>query len=143
MALATWQDVELRLLGRTLTEPEQVTVTAWIGDLESDIRARIPDAEERAAVESDFANSLKRVIAASVKRVLDNPKGLRQSTVSIDDYSRTETVDTTSSSGALYISDEDWALLIPASAGDAFTIRPVGLASTAGYWSSPDTWSPL
>lgn len=124
--LATWQDVQSRLLGRTLTVPEQDTVTVWIGDLESDIRIRIPDVDDRILEDPNFGNRIKRVITAVVKRVLDNPKGLRQSTVSIDDYSRTETVDTTGSSGVLGFSDLDWAELLPITSGDAWTIMPFG-----------------
>lgn len=128
--LATWQDVQVRLLDRTLTTPQQETVTVWIGDLSSDIRQRIPDVDAQVAASPDFANTVKRVIAGAVKRVLDNPKGLRQSTVSVDDYSRTETVDTTGSSGKLQLSDDDWDDLLPGSSGDAFSIR---LIPTPGY----------
>lgn len=126
MAITTWQDVQDRLLGRFLTVDEQNTVTVWIGDLESDIRLRIVDLDSQVAASPDFANRVRRVISAVVKRVLDNPKGLRQSTVSIDDYSRTETVDTTGSSGVLKFSDADWDELIPATSGDAWTITPYG-----------------
>lgn len=126
MAITTWQDVQDRLLGRFLTADEQNTVTVWIGDLESDIRLRIVDLDSQVAASPDFANRVRRVISAVVKRVLDNPKGLRQSTVSIDDYSRTETVDTTGSSGVLKFSDADWDELIPATSGDAWTITPYG-----------------
>lgn len=139
MALVSWQDVQDRLLGRTLSEAEQSTVDVWIGDLESDIRLRVPDLGERAA-DLDYLNSLKAVVFAAVKRVLDNPKGLRQRTVSIDDYSTTETVDVTASAGALYLTDEDWNKLLPGSAGDAFTIRSYAAPGYA-YPSPFDRWS--
>ena len=128
--LADWQDVQARLLDRTLTVPQQATVTVWIGDLSADIRQRIPNADDQVAGSEDFAKTVKRVIAGAIKRVLDNPKGLRQSTVSVDDYSKTETVDTTGSSGKLQLSDDDWDDLLPASAADAFSIR---LIPTSGY----------
>lgn len=124
--LANWQDVQSRLLGRVLTVPEQDTITVWIVDLESDIRRRIPNVDAQVVADPNFGNIIKRVISAVVKRVLDNPKGLRQSTVSIDDYSRTETVDTTGSSGVLGFSDDDWAALLPITSGDAWTITPYG-----------------
>lgn len=126
MVLATWQDVESRLLGRSFTVPEQETVTVWIEDLESDIRRRIPDVDAQIVLDPSYGNVIKRVISAVVKRVLDNPKGLRQSTVSIDDYSRTETVDTTGSSGVLGFSLDDWEALLPITSGDAWTITPYG-----------------
>jgi len=126
-ALATWEDVQSRLLGRTLTVPEQGTITVWIGDLESDIRRRIPDVDDQVAADVNFGQQVKRVIFAVVKRALDNPKGLRQSTVSIDDYSRTETVDKANSSGELRLSEDDWNDLIPAMESDAFSIRLGGM----------------
>lgn len=128
--LATWNDVQARLLDRTLTVPQQETVTVWIGDLSADIRQRIPDVDDQVTASEDFAKTVKRVIAGTIKRVLDNPKGLRQSTVSVDDYSRTETVDTTGSSGKLQLSDDDWDDLLPASSGDSFSIR---LIPASGY----------
>lgn len=124
--LATWNDVQARLLDRTLTVPQQETVTVWIGDLSADIRLRIPNVDAQVVASEDFAKTVKRVIAGAVKRVLDNPKGLRQSTVSVDDYSRTETVDTTGSSGKLQLSEDDWGDLLPITSGDAWTITPYG-----------------
>lgn len=124
--LATWTDVQARLLDRTLTAPQQATVTVWIGDLSADIRLRIPSVDDQVAESLDYAKTVKRVIAGAVKRVLDNPKGLRQSTVSVDDYSRTETVDTTGSSGKLQLSEDDWGDLLPITSGDAWTITPYG-----------------
>lgn len=126
MAITTWQDVQDRLLGRSLSADEQSTVTVWIGDLESDIRLRIPDLDAQEAASPDFGNRVRRVVFKVIKRVLDNPKGLRQSTVSIDDYSRTETVDKAGSSGELAFTDDDWAELLPVTSGDAWTITPYG-----------------
>lgn len=124
--LANWQDIQDRLLDRTLTVPQQATVTVWIGDLESDIRHRIPDVDDLIAADPNFGTVIKRVIFKAIKRVLDNPKGLRQSTVSIDDYSRTETVDKTGASGEIEFSETDWEALLPSTSGDAWTITPYG-----------------
>lgn len=124
--LANWQDIQDRLLDRTLTESQQATVTVWIGDLESDIRRRIPDVDDLITADPNFGTVIKRVIFKAIKRVLDNPKGLRQSTVSIDDYSRTETVDKTGASGEIEFSETDWESLIPSTSGDAWTITPYG-----------------
>lgn len=124
--LANWQDIQDRLLDRTLTESQQATVTVWIGDLEGDIRHRIPDVDTLIETDANFAKVIKRVIFKAVKRVLDNPKGLRQSTVSIDDYSRTETIDKTGASGEIELSEADWENLIPALESDSFSIRVGG-----------------
>lgn len=123
MTYATVEDVVARY-GRTLTEGESTQVGEWLEDLSSDVRVRIPDVALRMVESTDYARLVKRVIAETIASKLRNPEGLRQRTVSIDDYSETKTVDVTNSSGRLWISDEDWSLLLPATAGDAFTITP-------------------
>lgn len=122
-------DIQDRLLGRTLTEQEKSTLDIWIADLLSDIRRRIANLDELAQ-DADYLSLLKRTIYAAVKRVLDNPRGLRQSSVTIDDYTRSETIDSTASAGDLYLSDDEWALLIPELGGDMFSIR---LGGSPGY----------
>ena len=127
MTYATVEDVVARY-GRTLTPGESAQVVEWLEDLSSDVRVRIPDIEARMILSLDYARLVKRVIAETIGSKLRNPEGLRQRTVSIDDYSETKTVDVANSSGRLWISDEDWSLLLPATAGEAFTINPWYLA---------------
>lgn len=138
MTYAVVDDVVARY-GRTLTAGELGQVTEWLEDLSSDIRVRIPDISERVS-DPDYARLVKRVIAETISSKLRNPEGLRQRTVSIDDYSETKTVDVANSAGRLWISDEDWSLLLPATAGDAFSIRAGG---SPGYGWAPDPWRPL
>lgn len=125
-------DVESRLMGRTFTTEEAAVIAVWIEDLEADIRTRISTLD---ALASDplYLSNLKRAVTSSIKRVLDNPKGLRQMSISIDDYVRSETIDSTASAGLLYISDDDWGLLVPALEGDAFSIRLGGSPGFAVY----------
>ena len=123
MTYATVEDVVARY-GRTLTEGESTQVGEWLEDLSSDVRVRIPDVALRMVESTDYARLVKRVIAETIASKLRNPEGLRQRTVSIDDFSETKTVDVANSAGRLWISDEDWSLLLPATAGDAFTITP-------------------
>lgn len=123
MTYATVEDVVARY-GRTLTAGELGQVGEWLADLSSDVRVRIPDVEARMLLSEDYARLVVRVIAETIGSKLRNPEGLRQRTVSIDDYSETKTVDVANSSGRLWISDEDWSLLLPATAGEAFTISP-------------------
>lgn len=120
---ATIEDVVARY-GRTLTAGELAQVDEWLVDLSSDIRIRIPDVGVRMSLSNDYERLVTRVIAETIGSKLRNPEGLRQRTVSIDDYSETKTVDVANSSGRLWISDEDWSLLLPATAGEAFTISP-------------------
>ena len=135
MSFATIEDVQKRL-GRDLTTAETAQVEEWILDLESDIRGRISnvdglmnDPETGAA----YTRTVTRVISETIVAKLKNPDGLRQFTESIDDYSVTKTVDVANSSGRLFISDDDWDLLIPSVIGDAFTIR-------AGGKHAPKSW---
>ena len=123
MAYATVADVEVRY-GRTLTAPESAQVAAWIADLESEILERIPDLEVLVLAGRPTIGTLTRVVSAAIIRKLQNPSGLRTRTVAIDDYSTTETVDAANSAGYLGLTDDEWSLLLPGSAGDAFTIRP-------------------
>ena len=125
MAYATVNDVEIRF-GRTLSATEVAQVTAWIEDLEAEILERIPLLEALILAGRPTTGTLRRVIAGAVIRKLQNPEGLRTTTVAIDDYSTTKTVDSANSTGWLGLTDDEWSLLLPGSSGDAFTIRPYG-----------------
>jgi hypothetical protein len=123
MAFAAVTDVEVRY-GRTLTATESAQVTAWIDDLEAEIGERIPNLLDLIQLGRPTDGTLRRVICAAVIRKLQNPEGLRTTTVAIDDYSTTKTVDSTNSAGFLSLTDDEWSLLLPGSSGDAFTITP-------------------
>ena len=127
MAFAAVTDVEVRY-GRTLTATESAQVTAWIDDLEAEIGEQIPNLLDLIQLGRPTDGTLRRVICAAVIRKLQNPEGLRTTTVAIDDYSTTKTVDSANSAGALGLTDDEWSLLLPGSSGDAFTITP--------YWAS-------
>ena len=134
--LVTAEDVEERLLNRTFTDDEKLVINHWIGDLLAEIRLSIVDLDELAE-DPDYLATLKRVIYSAVKRVLDNPRGLRQMSISIDDYTRSETIDSTASAGVLYLTDQEWAQLVPTLDVDVFSIRTV---STPGYAQTPPEW---
>jgi hypothetical protein len=125
MAYATVSDVEVRY-GRTLTVSESAQVGAWINDLESEILERIPALDDLVMLGRPSFATLRRVISAAIIRKLDNPKGLKSRTVAIDDYSTTEQPWIEGSAGALDLTDDEWAKLLPGSSGDAFTITPFG-----------------
>jgi len=127
MTYAAVSDVEVRY-GRTLSPVESAQVEAWIDDLEAEINERIPNLYDLVAAGRPTDGTMRRVLCAAVIRKLQNPEGLRTTTVAIDDYSTTKTVDSSNSAGALGLTDEEWSLLLPGSSGDAFTITP--------YWAS-------
>ena len=134
--LVTANDVEERLLNRTFTDDEKLVINHWIGDLLAEIRLSIVDLD-KLAEDPDYLATLKRVIYSAVKRVLDNPRGLRQMSISIDDYTRSETIDSTASAGVLYLTDQEWAQLVPTLDVDVFSIRTV---ATPGYAQTPPEW---
>jgi hypothetical protein len=136
MAYATVADVEVRY-GRPLTASESAQVSAWIEDLEAEILERVPLLEDLILAGRPTTGTLKRVVAGAVIRKLQNPEGLRTTTVAIDDYSTTKTVDSANSTGWLGLTDDEWSLLLPGSSGDAFTIRPYGVPD---YYSPTDVW---
>lgn len=142
MAFVVVADVEARL-GRSLTVAESAQVEAWIEDLTALVLQRVPDLQERIDNGQVSAAVVKSVFCSAIIRVLRNPGGLRQRTESIDDYSVTETIDSSSSAGLLYLSDDEWALIIPGATGDAFTIRSYGAPDrVSGWWVHPDQWVP-
>jgi len=125
MAYATVSDVEVRF-GRALTTSESGQVTAWIDDLEAKILDRIPTLEALILLGRPTLGTLRRVICEAVIRRLNNPKGLKSRTESIDDYSVTEQPWIQGAAGGLDLTDDEWADLLPGASGDAFTITPYG-----------------
>lgn len=122
MAFVLVSDVEARL-GRTLNASESAQAEAWIDDLEALVLSRVPDLEERITNGSVSIGVVRSVFCTAIIRVLRNPEGLRQHTESIDDYSVTKTIDSSGSAGLLFLTDDEWSLLIPGTTGDAFSIR--------------------
>lgn len=141
MSVVTITDVQARL-GRVLTDLEQAQVTAWLEDLNALVRARVPDLDDQLESGEMDRAVLKLVFTQAIRRLLLNPEGLRQYTESIDDYSVTKTVDSSVSSSALYLSDDEWAMLLPETAEGAFTIRAAGAPDYAGHrgWTTTTTW---
>lgn len=143
MTYTNVSDVEVRY-GRTLTDPEKAQVEAWINDIESEILERIPNLEALIVLGRPSIPTVIRVVAQSIIRHLDNPKGLKSRTVAIDDYSTTEQpwIEGTPGGGP-ELTDDEWSKLLPGSTGDAFTINPYGAPDYAGSWYTTDGWSPL
>lgn len=114
MTYADVYDVQVRL-GRPYDGQVEVELArAKLGDVETLIRTRLGDL---SLLDRD---ALVMVEAEAVVRVLRNPDA--KTNERIDDYSwgRHASV----ASGLLYVTDEEWALLAPASPRGAFTIRP-------------------
>lgn len=115
MAYAQPQDVATRL-GRDLTDAEIVQAVAYLDDVEAEISSRLGDLTGRVTAPT-FLALLVRVEATAAKRVFLNPGGIRQHSESVDDYSQSDTFDTSISTGGLYVSDDEWLLLGAGSSG--------------------------
>ena len=125
MAFATPSDVEARL-GRDLTDAETTQAVAYLDDVEAEISSRLGDLDS-LTTDTTFLALLVRVEATAAKRVFLNPGGIRQHSESVDDYSQSDTYDTTISTGGLYVSDAEWVLLGGGSAGSgAFSVLAAG-----------------
>jgi hypothetical protein len=141
---ATGADLEARSL-RTLT-PQELAVgikmldDAWI--IITSARPWVADIVDDPTPAGIRLRALVvQITCAMVLRVLNNPDGKLQE--QIDDYSWRR--DSAVSTGLLYLSDAEDALIGPGGAGSdgAFTIHPAGIRFGNGYWASTDVWVPL
>lgn len=108
----------------SLTPAEEIQYQAWLGRVEATIKTRIPDLDARVASGALDEATVISVEAAAVARKALNPEGLRQVTKSIDDGSVTKVRDTELSSGVLFITDDEWLLLLPRRPRGAFSVTP-------------------
>lgn len=126
MSYANVTDVQIRL-GRPITSAAEIAqVTAWLTDVEALIKVRIPDLDQRVALGQIDEAIVALVEAQAVVRKVKNPDGKQNER--IDDYSYG--LNTDAARGDLFLTDEEWALLLPVSATGAFTIRPFGEPSS-------------
>lgn len=147
MTYATTVDVAVSL-GRSLTSEEESQADALLARAELLILRRLPDLAARIVADATLEDVVVLVESDAVARVLRNPDGVYQER--IDDYSFTR--DRSISGGGLYISDDEWDMLLttPGTSvpSEAFTIRPSGEAGYAegvedeGTWTSPTDFLP-
>jgi hypothetical protein len=139
MTYANLSDVSTRL-GRPITDANEIAqVNAWLGDVEALILARIPDLADRVADGTPSTAVVAMVEANAVIRKLKNPDG--KVSEGIDDYNYR--LNENSRKGELFLTDEEWALLLPGAGEGAWTIRPGGPWRAQGSWVHPDVWVPL
>jgi len=135
MALARSADVAtlFRLVrSREMNDDEKIAVAQMLDWVEAEIAIQYPSL---ADWDESRQEQVKRVEVSSVMRVVRNPNALRQFSGSIDDGSESGTIDSVASSGELYITAEEWALLGRAAV-------PVGTVAAAGAFSIRPTYSP-
>lgn len=139
MGLATVNDLKDRSL-RPLTEPEQSAGGVLLEDAWSILVAQRPTLPDRAATDAAYAALVVQVQCTMVLRVLRNPDGKLEE--QIDDYRWRR--DAAVSSGALYVTDAELALLGSGDgvSGGAWSIR-ARPHNPNGYWLYPDAWVPI
>lgn len=107
-------------------EAADTAVARLIDKAEARILAQVPSIPGRVEAGTLDADLVGGVVEDMVLRVVSNPRGIR--TVSIDDYQ--ETVDKALSSGALYLTPEEVALLAGNVGGRVGSIK----LATPAWW---------
>ena len=135
MTYAVIADVSTRL-GRPIIDALEVAqVNAWLGDIEGQILARIPNLAELIAAGDPTIANVVSVEANAVIRKIKNPNGYVSE--GVDDYNYR--LNENARKGELFLTDDEWDLLTPTGSSAAFTIRPYG---EPGYATRPDLdWS--
>jgi len=97
------------------------------------IKARFPDIEVTTSVVPPAVDPLvsvdivKDVMASMIVRVLKNPGSLRTRSESIDDHTDAATLDAAISSGEMYLTADEAALLTPAPIAPIYGMYVIGL----------------
>lgn len=115
------EDLEARF--RPLSEEERPGAQALLDDAWAIANVQLPALSGNVSSGAVSSDVVRAVICAMVLRVLRNPDGVRS--WSVDDYSQTR--DNSVSSGALYLSDAELALLGTAAGyrrRGAFSVAP-------------------
>ena len=107
----TQQDIEAQW--RPLTPAEAATVSGRSGSAWLRIVAKVPDIETRLTAGTLAEDVVKDVMVSMLLRVFKNPDGFRSYGGQIDDGQESVTVDSVLSSGELYVSDAELAMLRP------------------------------
>lgn len=126
-------DIRSAALGITIpagTDADEA-LARLIEKAEHRILAKVPNVEDRLASGDLDADTLNGVIEDMVLRVASNPDGKKSE--SIDDYAWTR--DVSVAAGTLYLSDEELALLLPASARQVRAFGSIRLGVPA--WRLP------
>jgi predicted polyphosphate/ATP-dependent NAD kinase len=97
---------------RTLTDQEIITVSARIAEASQMIRDEVPlvngmDVDERITAGTLNAATVKNVVVSMVERVVVPARFVRQESSTVDDGSESRTIDSSVSSGEMFISSNE------------------------------------
>jgi hypothetical protein len=110
---ATLSDVADLYLPELMTAEERVKAVWLLDKASALVKQQVARVDERLADLTLSADAVAAVVTAMVVRVLRNPDGRRQVSQRIDDYENSWTVDQALSSGALYLSETEFASIAP------------------------------
>lgn len=133
MAFTSPFDVAVRL-GRDLTDAEKLQAQSWLTDVETLIRSRVSDYATRVG-DLDFVALVRLVEVKAVRRVFLNLKGARQHSETIDDFTQSDTFDTTISGSDLFVTDDEWQLLGVGSARAGSFSMATGFIGVTSPWT--------
>jgi len=120
MTFANITDVGVRL-GRPITDAHEIAqVNAWLGDVEGLILARIPNLLELVAAGFPLAANVIKIESDAVIRKIKNPDG--KVSEGVDDYNYR--LNENARKGEIFLTDDEWAQLMPVSTSGAFSTRP-------------------
>lgn len=133
---------DVEAIWRALSDDEIQLAASWINEASQQLRDEVPDVDgldvdERITAGSLSAATVRSVVARMVRRVMMNPEGARQRAQSIDDYSESVTVDSSLSSGEMFISARELKRLTGLRGRRAFEVltRPdPPQLSVAQFW---------
>lgn len=141
MAYGTTTQVahELGRLPDSVTAAETLQWQQWLDRVERAISARFSRSglvlADQVALGEPAADVVADVEVAAVARKVQNPTGDTSMTVSVDDASVTRRREGGSTAVGLDLTAGEWALLLPASSGGAFSVRPFFEPDTCWPWS--------
>lgn len=115
MDFAEYSDVQS--IWRALTDDEIVMVSARIAEASQMIRDEVPlvdglDVDERILSGALKAVTVRNVVVSMVERVVVPARFVRQASVAVDDGSRSETIDSSVSSGEMFITANEMRRLM-------------------------------
>lgn len=128
MAYATVEDVVVDLGRDTRSDKERAQIASWIDQAEALIVSRIPNLGALVATGRLSADVVRMVVVWVVARKARNPEGIQYE--SIDDHRVGWFED--NKKGAIFLTAEEWDLLIPRAASNSFTVR---FRATPGFAS--------
>lgn len=119
MAYASVDDVLVDLGRPARSDREREQIGQWLEQAEAVIRSRIPNLGALIAQGRLSVDVVKMVEVWVVARKVKNPDGKQYE--SVDDYRYGLFED--NKKGAIFLTEDEWALLLPRQAADAFTVR--------------------